>query len=111
MSNVLTKVVRPNFEVELKEMGGMIIDGLFKINEMSRILIIKPENTIELTNEIQRIEMEVNKKYRKLTIKALDQITLQEDLFLLKDTIESIEWMVNKFQQASNPFTILALSI
>lgn len=111
MSNVLTKVVRPNLEVELKEMGGMIIDVLFKINEMSRILTIKPENTIELTNEIQRIEMEVNKKFRKLTIKVLDQITSQEDLFLLKDTIESIEWMVNKFQQASNPFTILALSI
>jgi len=111
LSNIEPKIIKINFEIEVKEMVDIIINILFKINEMSRTLTIKPENTIELTNEIQRIEMEVNKKYRKQTIKALDLITSQEDLFLLKDTIESIEWMVNKFQQASNPFTILALSI
>jgi hypothetical protein len=89
----------------------MIIDLLFKNKEMSRTLTIKPENTIELAIEVRRIEMDVDRKYRELTIKALDKITSQIDLILFKDTIEGIEGMVDMCQQASNPFTILALSI
>jgi len=89
----------------------MIIDVLFRINEMSRTLTIKPENTIELAFEVQMIEMDVDKKYRELTIKALDKITSQKDLILFKDAIEGIEGIVDKCQQASNSFTILALSI
>ncbi len=92
-------------------MVDIMINIIFKINEMSRTLTIKPENTIELANEAQRIEMELDKKYREVTIKALTQITSQKDLILFKDTIEGIEWMVDKCQQASNSFTILALSI
>lgn len=111
LSNIEPTVIRQDFKVQLRDMVDMIIDVLFKINEMSRTLTIKPENTIELANEIQRIEMEVDKKYRELTIKALDKITSQRDLILFKDTIEGIEGIVDKCQQASNSFTILALSI
>ncbi len=92
-------------------MVDIMINIIFKINEMSRTLTIKPENTIELANEVQRIEMELDKKYREVTIKALAEITSQKDLILFKDTIEGIEGMVDKCQQASNSFTILALSI
>lgn len=111
LSNIEPKVIKLNFEIELKWMVDMMIDVLFKINEMSRTLTIKPENTIELASVVQRIEMDVDKKYRELTIKALDKITSQKDLILFKDTIEGIEGMVDKCQQASNSFTILALSI
>ncbi len=111
LSNIEPRVIRQDFKVQLKDMVDMIIDVLFKINEMSRTLTIKPENTIELASEVQRIEMEVDIKYRELTIKALDKITSQKDLILFKDTIEGIEGMVDKCQQASNSFTILALSI
>jgi uncharacterized protein Yka (UPF0111/DUF47 family) len=111
LSNIEPKIIKQNFELELKSMVDIIINVIFKINEMSRTLTIKPENTIELASEIQRIEMEVDKKYREVTIKALDKITSQKDLILFKDTIEGIEGMVDKCQQASNSFTILALSI
>jgi uncharacterized protein Yka (UPF0111/DUF47 family) len=111
LSNIEPKIIKQNFELELKSMVDIIINVIFKINEMSRTLTIKPENTIELASEIQKIEMEVDKKYREVTIKALDKITSQKDLILFKDTIEGIEGMVDKCQQASNSFTILALSI
>jgi len=111
LSNIEQKVIKLDFEIELKGMIDMIIDVLFRINEMSRTLTIKPENTIELAFEVQIIEMEVDKKYRELTIKALDKITSQKDLILFKDAIEGIEGIVDKCQQASNSFTILALSI
>ena len=111
LSNIEPKVIKLNFEIELKGMIDMIIDVMFRINEMSRTLTIKPEITIELAFEVQMIEMEVDKKYRELTIKALDKITSQKDLILFKDAIEGIEGIVDKCQQASNSFTILALSI
>jgi len=111
LSNIESKVIKPNFEIALKEMIDIIINVLFKINEMSRTLTNKPENTIELATEVQRIEMDVDKKYRELTIKALDKITSQKDLILFKDSMEGIEGIVDKCQQVSNSFTILALSI
>jgi uncharacterized protein len=111
LSNIEPRIIKQNFELELKSMVDIMINVIFKINEMSRTLTIKPENTIELANEVQRIEMELDKKYREVTIKALAQITSQKNLILFKDTIEGIEGMVDKCQQASNSFTILALSI
>jgi uncharacterized protein Yka (UPF0111/DUF47 family) len=111
LSNMDPQIIRKNFEVDLKGMVDIIIYVIFKINEMSRTLTIKPENTIELAGEVQRIELEVDKKYRDMMIKALDCIFNQRDLILFKDTIEGIEGMVDKCQQASNSFTILALSI
>jgi uncharacterized protein len=111
LSNIEPRIIKQNFELELKSMVDIMINIIFKINEMSRTLTIKPENTIELANEVQRIEMELDKRYREVTIKAFAQITSQKDLILFKDTIEGIEWMVDKCQQASNSFTILALSI
>jgi uncharacterized protein len=111
LSNIEPRIIKQNFELELKSMVDIMINIIFKINEMSRTLTIKPENTIELANEVQRIEMELDKKYREVTIKALAQITSQKDLILFKDTIEGIEGTVDKCQQASNSFTILALSI
>lgn len=111
LSNINPQVIRESFEVDIKSMVGIIIDVIFKINEMSRTLTVKPENTMELAGEIQRIELEVDKKYREMTIKALDSLYSPRDLILFKDTIEGIEAMVDKCQQASNSFTILALSI
>lgn len=111
LSNIDPQVIRERFEIDLKNMIDVIINVIFKINEMSRTLTIKPENTIELAGEVQRIESEVDKKYREMTIKALDYLHNPKDLMLFKDTIEGIEGMVDKCQQASNSFTILALSI
>ena len=111
LSNIEPNINKLNFEPGLKWMIHMMIDVLFKIIEMSRTLTIKHENTIELASEVQRIEMDVDKRYRELTIKALDRITSQKDLILYRDIIEGIEGMVEKSQQAYNPFTILSLSI
>jgi uncharacterized protein Yka (UPF0111/DUF47 family) len=111
LSNIDPKVIRELFENDIKSMIDVVINVIFKINEMSRTLTIKPENTIELAGEVQRIELEVDKKYRELIIRALDYLHNPRDLILFKDTIEGIEGMVDKCQQASNSFTILALSI
>jgi uncharacterized protein len=111
LSNIKHRVIKLNFEIELKRMLNVIIEVLFKINEMSRTLTIKPENTIDLATDVQIEEIDVDKKSKELTIKALDKITPPKDLILFKVATECIEGMVDKCQQAMNSFTILALSI
>jgi len=86
LSSINPRLIKLNFEIELKGMVDMIIGIFFKIKEMSRTLTIKPENTIELASKIQSIKMDVHRKYRESTIKALDKITSQKDLILFKDT-------------------------
>ncbi len=54
LSNIESKIIKQDFELELKSMVDIIINVIFKINEMSRTLTIKPENTIELASEVQQ---------------------------------------------------------
>ncbi|MDQ4073204.1 MAG: DUF47 family protein [Thermoproteota archaeon] len=111
LSNIDPDIIKKYFESDIQSLIDIIINTIFKMNEMCRSLTIKPENTIELANEIQKIEHEMDLKYRNIIIKALDNITTNKDLILFKDVVEGIEGMVDKCQQASNSFTILALSI
>lgn len=111
LMNIDSKNIKEYFEADLKGLIDIMIDVIFKINEMSRSITLRPENTIELASEVQKIENEMDKRYREITIKALNNINSQKDLILFKDTIEGIEGMVDKCQQTSNSFTILALSI
>ncbi|MBA3749735.1 MAG: DUF47 family protein [Nitrosopumilus sp.] len=111
LSNINPKVIKDYFEHDVKNLVDFIIVVIFKINEMSRSLTIKPGNTMELANEVQKIEQIVDIKYRKITIKALNDVSSTIELILFKDVIEGIEGIVDKCQQAFNSFTILALSI
>ena len=44
-------------------------------------------------------------------IKALGELPYSKDLLLFKDAVEGIEGMVDKCQDASDSFTILALGM
>ncbi len=102
---------KAQFDEDLKALVGMVVDTIFKINEMGRALSINPANTIELAQDVQKLEREVDAKYRAVIIKALGEISNNKDLLLFKDAIEGIEGMVDKCQEASDSFTILALGM
>lgn len=96
---------------DLQELVGMVVDAMFKLNEIGRALSINPPAAIELAHEVQKLEHQVDAKYRSMIIKALGEITNQKDLLLFKDAVEGIEGMVDKCQEASDSFTILALGM
>lgn len=102
---------KAQFDEDLKELVGMVVDTIFKINEMGRALSINPANTIELAQDVQKLERQVDAKYRAVIIKALGEISNNKDLLLFKDAIEGIEGMVDKCQETSDSFTILALGM
>ena len=106
-----TTLKKAQCDADLEHLVGMVVDAIFKLNEMGRALSINPATTIELAQEVQKLERQVDAKYRAMIIKALSSIPDTKDLLLFKDAVEGIEGMVDKCQEAADSFTILALGM
>jgi len=99
------------FDEDLEQLIGMVVEAIFKLNEMARALSINPGSTIELAQDVEKLERQVDARYRAIIIKALSEISVTKDLLLLKDAVEGVEGMADKCQETSDSLTILALSM
>ena len=112
LSNIKIKTLKTkNIEKELTELIELVVDQIYKLNEIIRSLNTDSSKSIELAQETQKIERDIDIKYRKMTIIALDEITATKELLLIKDVIEGIEEMADKCQEVSDSFILLALSL
>ena len=112
LSNIKVKTLKTkNIEKELTELIELVVDQIYKLNEIIRSLNTDSTKSIELAQETQKIERNIDIKYRKMTIIALDEITTTKELLLIKDVIEGIEEMADKCQEVSDSFILLALSL
>ena len=112
LSNIkIATLKKGKFDEDIGELINMVVEAIFKLNEMARALSIKPSSTIEIAQEVQNIERKVDNSYRIVVIKALNEIPNTKDLLLVKDAVEGIEGMADKCQAASDSLTILALSM
>jgi predicted phosphate transport protein (TIGR00153 family) len=112
LSNIkITTLKKGKFDEDISELINMVVEAIFKLNEMARALSMNPSSTIEIAQEVQNIERKVDNSYRKVVIKALNDIPNTKDLLLVKDAVEGIEGMADKCQAASDSLTILALSM
>lgn len=107
----ITSIKKGKFDLDLKELVNMVVEAIFRLNEMARALSMNPERTIEMGQEVQQLEKKIDETYRKVIVKALNEIPNVKDLILLKDIVEGIEGMADKCQAASDSLTILALSM
>ena len=96
---------------DVTELIELVVDEVYKLNEIIRSLNIDSSKSIDLAQETQKIEREIDTKYRQITIKILTEITNTKELLLLKDVVEGIEEMADKCQEVSDSFILLALSI
>ena len=112
LSNIKVSTLKKGkFDEDISELINMVVEAIFKLNEMARALSINPSSTIEIAQEVQNIERKVDNSYRKVVIKALNEIPNTKDLLLVKDAVEGIEGMADRCQAASDSLTILALSM
>jgi predicted phosphate transport protein (TIGR00153 family) len=112
LSNIKNKTLKTkDLDKDLTELIELVVDEIYKLNEIIRSLNADTNKSIELAQETQKIEREIDIKYRKMTIKALDEIANTKELLLLKDVIEGIEEMADKCQEVSDSFILLALSL
>ncbi len=96
---------------DITELIELVVDEVYKLNEIIRSLNADSSKSIDLAQETQKIEREIDTKYRQMTIKILTEITNTKELLLIKDVVEGIEEMADKCQEVSDSFILLALSI
>ncbi len=96
---------------DFTELIELVVDEVYKLNEIIRSLNADSSKSIDLAQETQKIEREIDTKYRQMTIKILTEITNTKELLLIKDVVEGIEEMADKCQEVSDSFILLALSI
>ena len=61
------------------------------MNEVVRALAINPIHSIDLSNSVQKLERQVDDKYRLLMGKVMTEVDSVKELLLLKDIIQGIE--------------------
>ncbi len=111
LSVLRPSVLKKEFDSEIQLLVDLVVEELFRLNEMARALSINPLTALEIAPEVQKLERQVDEKYRLLTIKALNDVSNVKDLLLLKDVLEGIEGTADKCLETSDSFTILALSM
>jgi len=112
LSNIKSATLKKDrLDEDITALIGLVVDQVHVLNEIIRSLSTNSANSIELAQDTQKIEREIDTKYRQLTIKILDEITDTKELLLMKDVIEGIEEMADKCQEVSDSFILLALSL
>ena len=112
LSNVKISTLKDSkLDKDISELISLVVDEVYKLNEIIRSLNTNTANAIELAQETQTIEREIDIKYRDATIKLLNEVKDPKELLLIKDVIEGIEEMSDKCQRVSDSFILLALSL
>ena len=112
LSNIKISTIKSsNLDKDLTELIELVVDEIYKLNEIIRSLNVDSAKAIELAQETQKIERDIDTKYRIMEITALNEIDDTKELLLMKDVIELIEEMADKCQEVSDSFILLALSL
>ena len=112
LSNIKPATLKTNgLGEDLSALINLVVDEVYKLNEVIRSLSTNTASAIEHAQEAQAIEREIDTMYRNLTIKLLNEVSNVKEMLLMKDVIEGIEEMADKCQHVSDSFILLALSI
>ena len=112
LSNIKAATLKSSkIDKEITKLIELVVDQIYKLNEIIRSLNTNAANAIEIAQETQTIEREIDLKYRQATLVLLSEVTNTKELLLIKDVIEGIEEMADKCQHVSDSFIMLALSL
>ena len=111
LSVLKPSVLKKELNSDVQSLIDIVIEELFRLNEMARALSMNPIVAIEIASTVQKLERQVDEKYRMLPIRALNDVSGVKYVLLLKDVLEGIEGMADKCLETSDSFTILALNM
>ena len=106
-----TAVKKAGIVDQLKDLIEMSVESVQRLNEVVRALAINPIHAIDLSNSVQKLERQVDDKYRMLTVKVLNEVESVKEMLLLKEIIQSVEDLVDNCLSATDSITILALGL
>jgi hypothetical protein len=93
------------------ELIDMVVDTLFKLNEITRAMSINPQSITEIIADIQKVEKDIDLKYRTLLIELINNENDLKRLILLKDMVDMIEKVADKCLEIANSFGIITLNL
>jgi len=96
---------------EIKELIDMAVGIVQRLSEVIRSLTINPAQSIELAGNVEKLERQIDDKYRQITVKVLNEVNSIKDLIILMDVVERIENMSDACLSASDAVTILSLGL
>jgi uncharacterized protein len=95
----------------VRDLIDMSVESVQRLNEVVRALAINPTHAIDLSNSVQKLERQVDDKYRLLMTRVISEVDSFKDILLLKDIIQGIEDLVDTCLEATDAITILALGL
>lgn len=95
----------------ITELLGFLVDGISKLNESVRGLSINPEQSIQMSAQVQQTESSIDGKYREAVAMVMRTATNVKELIIVKEVLESIEDCADAMLDASDASTILALGL
>jgi predicted phosphate transport protein (TIGR00153 family) len=96
---------------ELQNLLNYLIEAISKLNECVRALSINPDQSIEMATQIQKLESEIDLKYRDMIVTIMKSVHSFRDLITLKDFIQSIEDSSDTTLLAADATTVVALGV
>jgi len=104
----LTKI---KLDKDFDSLMEMIIEGTYRLNEIIRALAINPHHSLDLTNSIQKLEKDVDAKYRELMPQVINKVESVKELIVIKDVLDSIENGFDQILRTTDSIAILALGL
>jgi uncharacterized protein Yka (UPF0111/DUF47 family) len=99
------------YKEAITELLGLLIDGISKLNESVRALSINPEQSIQMSAQVQQTESAIDNRYREAVAMVMKVSTNVKELILVKELLESIENTADAMLDAADASTILALGL
>jgi predicted phosphate transport protein (TIGR00153 family) len=82
-----------------------------RLNEVVRALTINPTVAIDLANSVQKLEREMDIRFRTLMVKVMNEVDSAKDIIVLHDILGRIEGLADRCQTAADSVTIIALGL
>lgn len=95
----------------ITDLLGLLIDGISKLNESVRALSINPEQSIQMSAQVQQTESSIDNRYRESMAMTLKTATNVKELIIVKEVLDSIENCADAMLDAADASTILALGL
>jgi uncharacterized protein Yka (UPF0111/DUF47 family) len=96
--------------IETSKISSSILEEVSKMRETLLSLSFNPSRALEMAGVVEKIEKDVDAKYRKLIGEVLDSKMPVQALLILKDIIERLERIADLTVDAIDLIRLLAIS-
>jgi uncharacterized protein Yka (UPF0111/DUF47 family) len=100
-----------SLDKDCRELIDAAIESVRQLNQVVHSLSVNPMSAIDSASQLQKIEKDVDNKYRALLAKIFSEVHSVKDMIVFKDIVEGIEDLADHCLAAADSMTIVALGL